>query len=122
MARDSFILGALTFSASLVAAVISLGFAPADLRRTKENEPEVSMTAQRHAGLRVTADGQIQHELLPDGRYVDARGDQERTHEGRYWLTGDHIDYRDDQGLAAAGDFRDGILYHAGMVLYRRDS
>jgi hypothetical protein len=37
-------------------------------------------------------------------------------------LLGDHIEYRDDTGFTADGDFKDGILYHAGMVLYRRDS
>lgn len=122
MARDNFILGALTFSVSLVAAVVSLGFAPADIRRAKQNEQEVGMTTQRYAGLWVTADGHIRHELLPDGRYVEARGDRDRAYEGQYWLAGDHIEYKDDTGFTADGDFRDGILYHAGMVLYRRDS
>ena len=121
MARDNFILGALTFSVSLVAAVVSLGFAPADIRRTKDNEQEVGMTTQRYAGLWVTADGQIRHELLSDGRYVEARGNRERAYEGRYWLTGDHIDYQDNTGFTADGDFKDGILYHAGMVLYRQN-
>lgn len=121
MARDNFILGALTFSVSLAATVMSLGFAQADIRRAKDNEQEVGMTAQRYAGLWVTADGQIRHELLSDGRYVEARANQERAYEGRYWLTGDHIDYQDDTGFIADGDFKDGILYHAGMVLYRQN-
>lgn len=121
MARDNFILGALTFSVSLAAAVMSLGSAQADIRRTKDNEQEVGMTAPRYAGLWVTADGQIRHELLPDGRYVEARGNQEQAHEGRYWLTGDHIDYQDNAGVTLGGDFKDGILYHAGMVLYRQN-
>jgi hypothetical protein len=122
MASDSFILGVLTFSVSLVAALSSLGVAPADMRRARENEQEVGMTTQRYAGLWVTADGQIRHELLPDGRYVEARGERERAYAGRYAMTGDHIDYLDDKGFTADGDFKDGILYHAGMVLYRRDS
>lgn len=122
MARDNLIFGALTFSVSLIAAVMSLGFAHADVRRTKDNEQEVGMTAQRYAGLWVTADGQIRHELKSDGRYVEARGNQERAYEGRYWLTGDHIDYRDDTGFTADGDFKDGILYHAGMILYRQNT
>ena len=123
MARDGLLLGALTFSLSLVAAVISLGVAPAEISR-KRNETEVGagMTDQTYAGLWVTADGQIRHELLPNGRYVEARGEREKAYEGRYMILGDHIEYRDDTGFAADGDFRDGILYHAGMVLYRRDS
>jgi len=122
MARENFLLGALTFSVSLAAAVLSLGFAQADIRRTKDNEQEVGMTAQRYAGLWVTADGQIRHELLSDGRYVEAHGNQDQAHRGRYWLTGDHIDYQDETGSTAGGDFKDGILYHAGMVLYRQNA
>lgn len=123
MAREGILLGALTFSLSLVAALTSIGFAPAEgARKRNENEMEVGMTSQAYSGLWVTADGFIRHELLPDGRYVEARGERERAYEGQYWLAGDHIEYRDDAGFTADGDFRDGILYHAGMVLYRRDS
>jgi hypothetical protein len=73
-----------------------------------------------YAGMWVTADGQIRHELLPDNRYVEARGDVEAAYRGRYEITGDHIEYWDDTGFTADGDFRDGVLYHASMVLYRR--
>jgi hypothetical protein len=34
-------------------------------------------------------------------------------------LSGDHIDYVDDTGFTADGDFRQDVLYHAGMVLHR---
>ena len=123
MARDGIILGALTFSLSLVAALASVGFAPADAARKRdETEVKVGTAAQSYAGLWVTADGQVRHELLPNGRYVEARGERENAYAGRYLVLGDHIEYRDDTGLTANGDFRDGILYHAGMVLYRRDS
>lgn len=123
MAREGILLGALTFSLSLVAALVSVGFAPADAaRKRNETEMEVGMTAQAYSGLWVTADGYIRHELLPNGRYVEARGETEKAYEGRYLILGDHIEYRDDTGFTADGDFRDGILYHSGMVLYRRDS
>lgn len=122
MAREGIIFGALTFSLSLVASLASIGFAPADARKRNETEMEAGMTAQSYSGLWVTADGEIRHELLPNGRYVEARGDKENAYEGRYMLLGDHIEYRDDTGFTADGDFKDGILYHAGMVLYRRDS
>lgn len=72
------------------------------------------------AGMWVTADGNIRHELLPNGRYVEARGSREAAYRGRYTVTGDHIDYTDDTGFTADGDFRDGVLHHAGMVLTRR--
>jgi hypothetical protein len=68
----------------------------------------------------VTADGTIRHELLPEGRYVEARGSRERAYTGRYEISGAHIDYVDDTGFTADGDFIDGVLHHAGMVLRRR--
>ncbi|MCX8997050.1 Atu4866 domain-containing protein [Rhizobiaceae bacterium BDR2-2] len=73
-----------------------------------------------YAGLWVTQDGRIRHELLPNGRYVEARGTRERAYEGRYEVTGTHIEYWDDTGFTADGDFIDGVLHHAGMILYRR--
>jgi len=41
------------------------------------------------------------------------------AYQGRYWLEGDHIEYVDDTGFTADGDFRDGMLYRAGMIFYR---
>ncbi|MBA9078266.1 Atu4866 domain-containing protein [Rufibacter quisquiliarum] len=74
-----------------------------------------------YVGLWVTADGYIRHELLPNGRYDEARGSRQSAYQGSYTLIGDHIDYQDDTGFTADGDFRDGILYHAGMVLYQQE-
>lgn len=74
---------------------------------------------QSYVGMWVTKDGYIRHELLANGRYDEARGKKVHAYQGRYTLTGNHIDYVDDTGFTADGDFRDGVLYHAGMVLYR---
>ena len=71
-------------------------------------------------GLWVTADGHVRHELLPNGRYVEARGTREAAYRGRYEVTGNHIEYRDDTGFTADGDFIDGVLHHGGMILRRR--
>ncbi len=73
-----------------------------------------------YIGLWVTQDGHIRHELLPNGRYVEARGKRERAYEGRYEVTGTHIEYWDDTGFTADGDFIDDVLHHAGMILYRQ--
>ena len=70
--------------------------------------------------MSVTQDGHIRHQLLPNGRYVEARGTKEKAYQGRYRLSGDHIDYVDDTGFTADGEFRGGILYHAGMILHRQ--
>ncbi|WP_370872509.1 Atu4866 domain-containing protein [Paenibacillus zeirhizosphaerae] len=75
--------------------------------------------ANTYVGMWVTADGYIRHELLPNGRYDEARGNRTSAYRGSYTITGNHIDYVDDTGFTADGDFRDGILYHAGMILYR---
>ncbi|MCF2444085.1 Atu4866 domain-containing protein [Dyadobacter sp. CY345] len=75
-----------------------------------------------HMGIWVTKDGHIRHELLPDGRYDEARGNRISAYQGKYQITGNHIDYKDDTGFTADGDFIDGILYHAGMILYKEES
>ena len=72
-----------------------------------------------YVGTWVTGDGYIRHELLPDGRYDEARGTRKSAYQGRYEITGNHIDYWDDTGFTADGEFVDGVLYHAGMILYR---
>jgi hypothetical protein len=85
------------------------------------DEQETMMTTDNHPyiGMWVTADGYIRHELLPGGRYDEARGKRKSAYQGRYVMTGNHIDYVDDTGFTADGDFIDGVLYHAGMVLHR---
>lgn len=72
-------------------------------------------------GMWVTADGQIRQELLPTGRYDEARGTRASAYQGRYEIRGAHIDYWDDTGFTADGTFvnRD-ELHHGGMVFYRR--
>ncbi|NSY62196.1 Atu4866 domain-containing protein [Agrobacterium tumefaciens] len=73
-----------------------------------------------YVGMWETADRCIRHQLLPNGRYDEARGRRESAYQGRYEVSGDHIEYWDDTGFTADGDFVDDVLYHAGMVLYRR--
>ena len=78
------------------------------------SDPAVDFT-----GLWITQDGHVRHELLPGGRYVEARGGRARAYQGRYEISGTHIEYRDDTGFTADGDFIDGVLNHAGMILRR---
>jgi len=86
-------------------------------------DPALNANGVQHpyAGMWVTKDGYIRHELLPNGRYDEARGRRKSAYQGRYFIQGDHIEYVDDTGFTADGDFRDGVLYHAGMVLYREN-
>jgi hypothetical protein len=83
-------------------------------------ETELKTNHHPYVGLWVTQDGHIRHELLPNSRYVEARGTRERAYEGRYEVTGTHIEYWDDTGFTADGEFIDDVLHHAGMILYRR--
>ena len=70
-------------------------------------------------GMWVTKDGYIRQELLPNGRYDEARGNKKSAYTGRYTINGHHIDYVDDTGFTADGEFRNGILYHGGYVFYK---
>lgn len=76
---------------------------------------------KEYIGMWVTEDGHIRHHLLPNGRYDEARGTKESAYQGKYWVKANHIEYKDDTGFTADGDFKDGILYHAGMVLYKKE-
>lgn len=75
--------------------------------------------AHSFAGMWVTADGHVRHDLLPNGRYDEARGGVKSAYQGRYEVSGNHIDYWDDTGFTADGDFIDGVLHHGGMILRR---
>jgi hypothetical protein len=72
-----------------------------------------------YIGMWVTKDGNIRHELLPDNRYDEARGNRKSACRGSYKVTENHIDYKDDTGFTADGEFKDGILYHGGMIFYK---
>lgn len=72
-----------------------------------------------YVGMWVTGDGQIRQELLPNGRYDEARGTRRSAYQGRYEVTGDDIFYWDDTGFTADGTFIDGVLHHGGMIFYR---
>lgn len=117
----------------MLAAVLLAGGAvlPADKGFAQMNTSQNASTqpAQDHpptkghpyAGLWVTADGHVRHNLLPNGRYYEARGSRESAYRGRYEVRGDEIFYWDDTGFTAGGKFIDGVLHHAGMVLYRNE-
>lgn len=88
------------------------------LNPMEKNEQTIEET-RGYIGMWVTADGYIRHELLPNHRYDEARGDRRSAYQGSYKVAGNRIDYRDDTGFTADGEFKEGILYHAGMVLYK---
>ncbi|MDO1450710.1 Atu4866 domain-containing protein [Rhodocytophaga aerolata] len=76
---------------------------------------------KEYIGMWVTKDGNIRHELLPNNRYDEARGKRKSAYQGAYTVTGNHIYYKDDTGFTADGEFKEGVLYHAGMILYKEE-
>ncbi|MBY5707055.1 hypothetical protein HFO38_30895 [Rhizobium leguminosarum] len=104
------------------AATSSFGADTVKHRETQQQQTsENRMQQHPYVGMWVTDDGRVRHELLPNGRYDEARGSRESAYRGRYEVTGSHIEYWDDTGFTADGDFVDGnTLHHGGMVLRRK--
>ncbi|CAN7410945.1 Atu4866 domain-containing protein [Phyllobacterium sp. LjRoot231] len=87
----------------------------------KQRASEKTMSQHPYVGMWVTDDGHVRHELLPNGRYDEARGQMESAYRGRYEVSGNHIEYWDDTGFTADGDFVDAnTLHHGGMILRRK--
>lgn len=75
---------------------------------------------KKYIGMWVTADRHIRQELLPNGRYDEARGNRQSAYTGRFEIQGTHIKYWDDTGFTADGDFADdNTLLHGGYIFYR---
>ncbi|MBU7597962.1 Atu4866 domain-containing protein [Streptomyces sp. P38-E01] len=72
-----------------------------------------------YLGTWATDDRFLRQRLRPDGRYDEARGDRESAYTGRYWINGTRIDYLDDLGFWAYGEFDGEALDHAGYRLTR---
>ncbi len=101
--------------AALTVAVAGSGKA-ADAQTTRGGQ----MAVHRYIGMWVTGDGQIRQELLPTGRYDEARGTRKSAYQGRYEIRGTEIFYWDDKGFTADGTFvSNDELHHGGMIFYR---
>lgn len=80
------------------------------------------MKRHPYVGMWVTADGHIRQELLPNGRYDEARGSRQSAYQGRYEVRGSHIDYWDDTGFTADGTFVNQDELHHGGMIFRRET
>jgi hypothetical protein len=91
---------------------------------SRGTEPaKTSQAPARHpyVGMWVTADGRIRQELLASGRYDEARGSRQSAYRGRYEVRATHIDYWDDTGFMADGEFvTPDELHHGGMIFFRQ--
>ncbi|MPT24578.1 MAG: hypothetical protein E2577_17290, partial [Starkeya sp.] len=107
----------LTRRAALRAALLTslTGAVPA-MTQPSPAPPAATPTApdrdHPYVGLWVTADRYVRHELLPNGRYDEARGQRESAYRGRYEVRGAQIDYWDDTGFTADGVFVDENTLH----------
>lgn len=61
----------------------------------------------------------VQH-LRADGRYSETREGRVDAYTGRYWLASDRIVYLDDSGFWALGQWVNGRLFHAHLLLDRQ--
>ncbi|MFD1470427.1 Atu4866 domain-containing protein [Hymenobacter caeli] len=77
--------------------------------------------SQRRVGLWVDGKDLMKQELLPTGRYDEGRGDRKSAYQSRYWITGNRIDYLDDLGFWAFGEFKGDRLKPAGYRLTKRE-
>jgi hypothetical protein len=76
-------------------------------------------TDSPYLGTWIDETGFLHQMLTADGRYDETRDGREHAFQGRFWITGDRIEYLDDLGFWAYGDFVDGTLHHGGYVLHR---
>lgn len=114
--KQIWMLAAAVLLAGAAVLPVQKGLAQMNVEQNTVTQPSGS---HPYVGMWVTADGYIRHNLLLNGRYDEARGNRESAYQGRYEIRGNHIDYWDDTGFTADGTFIDGVLHHAGMILYR---
>lgn len=113
----------LLLTAGIGLATTTIQNGPEGSTRMTITQAAAAATSQSHpyVGMWITADGHVRHELLPNGRYDEARGNRESAYRGRYKVTGTYIEYWDDTGFTADGTFVDAdTLHHGGMILRRR--
>ncbi|PZR53384.1 amidohydrolase [Xylanimonas oleitrophica] len=75
------------------------------------------LTGSPRIGVWIDKNDFLYQELTADGRYDETRGGRPHAYQGRYWVDGDRIDYLDDLGFWAYGEFRGDELHHAGYVM-----
>ncbi|MFB8036551.1 Atu4866 domain-containing protein [Streptomyces sp. NPDC056004] len=75
------------------------------------------LTGSPRVGVWIDRHDFLHQELTADGRYDETRGGRPHAYQGQYWIDGDRIDYLDDLGFWAYGEFQGDELHHAGYVM-----
>ncbi|MFJ9036709.1 Atu4866 domain-containing protein [Streptomyces sp. NPDC102406] len=78
------------------------------------------LTGSPRVGVWIDRGDFLHQELTADGRYDETRGGRPHAYQGRYWIDGDRIDYLDDLGFWAFGEFIGDELHHAGYIMKLR--
>ena len=81
---------------------------------------EVAPSDSPYVGMWIDETDFLHQELTADGRYDETRGGRPHAFQGAFWIDGDRIDYLDDLGFWAFGEFVDGVLHHGPYILNRR--
>ncbi|MGW1613889.1 Atu4866 domain-containing protein [Streptomyces sp. NPDC002285] len=76
-----------------------------------------NLTDSPRLGIWIDRNDFLHQELTADGRYDETRGGRPHAYHGRYWIDGNRIDYLDDLGFWAYGEFQGDELHHAGYVM-----
>lgn len=80
----------------------------------------VAASESPYVGMWIDESGFLHQELAADGRYDETRGGRPHAFQGAFWIDGDRIDYLDDLGFWAFGEFIDGVLHHGPYILNQR--
>lgn len=75
------------------------------------------LTGSPRVGVWIDRKDFLHQELTAEGRYDETRGGRSHAYQGRFWIDGDRIDYLDDLGFWAYGEFHGDELHHAGYVM-----
>lgn len=92
----------------------------APARPDRTHAGEVAPSTSPYLGMWIDESDFLHQELTADGRYDETRGGRPHAYQGNFWIDGDRIDYLDDFGFWAFGEFVDGVLHHGPYTLTRR--
>lgn len=85
---------------------------------TSSTDPQ-DLSASPYLGVWIDESDFLHQELTADGRYDETRGGRPHAFQGRFWITGTRIDYLDDLGFWAFGEFVGDRLHHVTYRMHR---
>lgn len=104
----------------IIRGKLSSSSAPTNTRDgNPASEDQAEEIPAKYLGTWIDENDFVHQTLTADGRYDETRGGRAHAFQGSFWITGERIDYRDDLGFWAFGEFKDDVLYHAGYTFHR---